>query len=156
MSINATLIAQIIVFAILVWFTMKFVWPPLTQALEDRRKKIAEGLASAERGEHELELAQKKASEILREARQQASEIVEQANRRGNDLVEEARDTARHEAERIVASGHAQVEQELVQARGELSSKLGSLALTAAANILGREVDEAAHKGMLENLAKQL
>lgn len=156
MSINATLIGQIIVFAILVWFTMKFVWPPLTQALEDRRKKIAEGLASAERGEHELELAQKKASEILREARQQASEIVEQANRRGSDLVEEARVNARHEAERIVASGHAQVEQELVQARTELSSKLGSLALTAAGNILGREVDEAAHKGMLENLAKQL
>ena len=156
MSINATLIGQIIVFAILVWFTMKFVWPPLTQALEDRRKKIAEGLASAERGEHELELAHKKASEILREARQQASEIVEQANRRGNDLVEEARTNARHEAERIVASGHAQVEQELVHARSELSSKLGSLALTAAANILGREVDEAAHKGMLENLAKQL
>ncbi len=156
MSINATLIGQIVVFAILVWFTMKFVWPPLTQALEDRRKKIAEGLASAERGEHELELAQKKASEILKEARQQASEIVEQANRRGNDLVEEARSNARHEAERIVASGHAQVEQERVQARSELRSKLGSLALSAAGNILGREVDEAAHKGMLENLAKQL
>ena len=156
MSINATLIGQIIVFAILVWFTMKFVWPPLTQALEDRRKKIAEGLASAERGEHELELAQKKAADILREARQQASEIVDQANRRGNDMVEEARVNAREEAERIVASGHAQVEQELSQAREELRGKLSSLSLSAAAKILGREVDEAAHRGMLDELAKQL
>lgn len=156
MSINATLIGQIIVFAFLVWFTMKFVWPPITKAMEDRQKKIAEGLQSAERGEHELELAQKRATEVLKEAREQAAEIVDQANKRGNDIVEEAKTNAQQEAERIVANQRAQMDQELQKAREDLRGQVTELAISAASKILEREVDAKAHKGLIDDLAKQL
>ncbi|MBA1146658.1 F0F1 ATP synthase subunit B [Ectothiorhodospiraceae bacterium WFHF3C12] len=156
MSINATLIGQIIVFAFLVWFTMKFVWPPITRAMEERQKKIAEGLQSAERGEHELELAQKRATEVLKEAREQAAEIVDQANKRGNDIVEEAKTNAQQEAERIVANQRAQMDQELQKAREELRGQVTELAISAASKILEREVDAKAHKGLIDDLAKQL
>lgn len=156
MSINATLIGQIIVFALLVWFTMKFIWPPITNAMEERQRKIAEGLAKAERSGHELEQAQKRASEVLKEARSQAGEILEQANKRSNDLVEEARDTARKEGERLVAAAHAQIEQERGQARAELQKQVVALAIAGAGKILQREVDAKAHNAMLEELAKQL
>lgn len=156
MSINATLIAQIIVFAIVVWVTMRFIWPPLTRAMAERQRKIADGLSSAERGEHELELAQKRASEIIKEARGQAAEIVEQANRRGSDMVEEAKTDARREADRVLAQGRAELEQELNQARAELRGKVTDLAITAAGRILRREVDATAHQSMLDDLAKQL
>jgi F-type H+-transporting ATPase subunit b len=155
-SINATLIGQIIVFAFLVWFTMKFVWPPITRAMEERQKKIADGLASAERGEHELELAQKRATEVLKEAREQAAEIVDQANRRGTDIVEEARAGAQKEAERIVANRQAQMDQELQKAREELRGRVTELSIAAASKILEREVDAKAHKGLIDDLAKQL
>lgn len=156
MSINATLIGQMIVFALLVWFTMKFVWPPLTKALADRQQKIAEGLAQAERGQHEMELAQKRAAEVLKEARGKAGEILEQANKRGTEIVEEAKDTARKEGERLMASAQAQIEQERSQARAELQKQVVSLALAGAGKILGREVDAKAHNAMLEELAKQM
>lgn len=156
MSINATLFGQMIVFALLVWFTMKFVWPPITQALAQRQKAIADGLARAERGNHELELAQKRASEVVKEARGQAAEILEQANKRGNELVEEARTTARTEGERLLAAAHAQIEQERTQARAELQKQVVVLAVAGAGKILQREVDAKAHNAMLEELAKQL
>lgn len=156
MSINATLIGQIIVFAFLVWFTMKFVWPPITKAMEERQKRIADGLASAERGEHELELAQKRATEVLKEAREQAAQIVDQANKRGNDIVEEAKTNAKQEAERIVANQQAQMDQELQKAREDLRGQVTELAISAASKILEREVDAKAHKGLIDDLAKQL
>ena len=156
MSINATLIGQIIVFALLVWFTMRFIWPPVTKALADRQAKIAEGLAQAERGSHELELAQKRASEVLKEARGQAGEILEQANKRGNAIVEEAKETARKEGERLLAAAQAQIEQERTQARAERQKQVVTLAVAGAGKILQREVDAQAHNAMLNELAKQL
>lgn len=156
MSINATLIGQIIVFALVVWITMRYIWPPLTQAMAERQKKIADGLSAGERGEHELELAQKRASEILKEARGQAAEIVDQAHKRGHDIVEEARQEARHEADRVLAQGRSQLDQEFNQARTELRDKVTDLAITAASRILQREVDAKAHRDMIDKLAKQL
>lgn len=156
MSINATLIGQMIVFALLVWFTMKFVWPPITQAMADRQNKIAQGLAQAERGQHEMELAKKRAADVLKEARGQAAEILEQANKRGTEVVEEAKGTARSEGERLLATAQAQIEQERNQARIELQKQVVTLALAGSAKILQREVDAKAHNAMLEELAKQL
>jgi len=154
--INATLLAEIIVFAIFVWFTMKYVWPPISQAMEERQKQIADGLASAERGEHELELAQQRASEVLKEAREQAATVIDQANKRGTEIVEEARTNAKQEAERIAASREAQLEQGFQQAREELRGRVTDLAITAASRILEREVDAKAHQGLIDDLAKQL
>ena len=142
MSINATLIGQMLVFALL--------------AMADRQKKIADGLAQAERGHHEMALAQKRAAEVLREARAQAAEVLEQANRRGNELVEEARNTARTEGERLIAAAHSQIEQERGQVRSELQKQVVTLALAGAAKILQREVDAKAHNAMLEELARQM
>lgn len=156
MSINATLIGQMIVFALLVWFTMKFVWPPITQAMADRQNKIAQGLAQAERGQHEMELAQKRATDVLKDARVQAAEILEQANKRGTEMVEEAKGTARTEGERLLATAQSQIEQERNQARTELQKQVVTLALAGSAKILQREVDAKAHNAMLEELAKQL
>jgi F-type H+-transporting ATPase subunit b len=145
-----------IVFALLVWFTMKFVWPPITKAMEERQKKIADGLASADRGRHELDLAQKRASELIKEARVKANEILEQANKRGNEIVEEAKVTARQEGERLIGAAHAQIEQERSHARSELQKQLVTLAVAGAGKILEREVDAKAHHAMLEELAQQL
>lgn len=156
MHINATLLAEVIVFAIFVWFAMKFVWPPITQAMGDREKRIADGLASAERGEHELELAKKKASSIITEGRQEAATVIEQANRRSNEMIEEAKETAKEEAERVHAQERAQLEHEVNQARAEMRRQLTELSITAASRILEREIDPKAHEAMLEELARQI
>lgn len=156
MDINLTLIGQGITFFVFILFTMKFVWPPISKALAERQAKIAEGLAAAERGSHELELAKKAAVDELRKARQQAAEIVEQANKTGAELVEKARADARIEAEREHAAAKAQLEQEIGQARTELRKEVVTLALAGAAKILEREVDATAHQQMLDKLAAQL
>lgn len=156
MNINATLLGEMISFGLLVWFTMKFIWPPITQAMNDRQKKIAEGLASADRGRHELELAQQRASEILREAREQAAKIVDQANKRGGEIIDESKDAARQEGERLLAASRAQMEQEVQHAKAELRGQVVALAISGATKILGREVDQKAHNDMLQDLAKQL
>jgi len=155
-NINATLLGEMISFGLLVWFTMKFIWPPITQAMNDRQKKIAEGLASADRGRHELELAQQRASEILREARAQAAKIVDQANKRGGEIIDESKDAARQEGERLLAASRAQMEQEVQHAKAELRGQVVALAISGATKILGREVDQKAHNDMLQDLAKQL
>ncbi len=156
MSINATLIGQLIAFALFVWFTMKFVWPLLNRAMQDRQQKIADGLAAAERGLQDLNLAQERAAEILKEARQQAADILAQATKRGEELVAEAQTAAREEGERQLAAAQAMIQQELNQAKAELRGQVVTLAIMGATKVLEREVDASAHNDMLNELAKQL
>ena len=156
MEINATLLGQMVAFAIFVWFTMKFVWPNLSEAMRARQEKISDGLAASERGQQELEKAEAHREELLKEARQQASEILDQANRRSNEILEEARESARREGERQLSQAQAQIEQELTQARTELRDQVVTLAVTGASRVLEREVDAKAHNDLLQDLAKQL
>ncbi|WP_019022540.1 MULTISPECIES: F0F1 ATP synthase subunit B [unclassified Thioalkalivibrio] len=156
MNINLTIIGQLLAFSVFVWFTMRFVWPPLTQALEARRKKIADGLAAAERGEKEQELAQERATEVIKEAKQQANDIVASAQKRANELVEEARTNAREEGERIKESAQAEAEQELNRAKDELRKQVSDLAVQGAEQILAKEIDAKAHGDLLKKLAAKL
>jgi len=156
MNLNATLIIQGIVFFILAGVTMKFIWPPLIAAIDDRRRKIAEGLASAEKGEKSLAEAKSSANEILKEARVQASKIVEQANRRSNELVEEARGTALAEGQRLVAEARQNVTLETNRAREQLRKEVASIAVAGAGRLLGREIDAQAHADLLEQLAVEI
>lgn len=156
MSINATLIGQMITFALLVWFTMKYVWPPLMQALEERKKKIAEGLAAAEKGQHEMELAEKRATGLLREAKDQASDIVTRAQKRAGDVVEESKQNARQEGERIVLAARAEIDREVQKAKEGLRQQVAELAMSAAEQILRQEVDRNRHQVIIDNLDKAL
>ena len=156
MSINATLIGQMITFALLVWFTMKYVWPPLLQALEDRKKKIAEGLAAAEKGQHEMDLAEKRATGLLREAKDQAADIVTLAQKRAGELVEESKKSAKDEGERIVTAARAEIDREIQKAREELRHEVAGLAVNAAEQILRSEVDRNKHKAIIDNLGQEL
>jgi len=156
MNINLTLIGQLISFAIFVWFTMKYVWTPIMGALETRKKEIADGLAAAERGQHEQELAKERAKDVLHEAKSQAAEIVAQAQKRAAEIVDEAKGTARTEGERIVSSAQTEIEQETNRAREQLRSKLGALAIAGAEKILRKEINADAHKDIVEALAKEI
>ncbi|HEX2200598.1 MAG TPA: F0F1 ATP synthase subunit B [Gammaproteobacteria bacterium] len=156
MNINATLLGQMITFAVFVWFTMRFVWPLLMQAIEERQAKIADGLAAAEKGRHELELAEVRAKELLRERKQQAAEIVAHAQKRANEIIEEAKISARTESERILGSARAQISQDLQEARDKLQREVGQLAIAAAEQILMREVDAEAHQEIVNKLSVQL
>jgi F-type H+-transporting ATPase subunit b len=155
-SINATLIGQMITFALLVWFTMKYIWPPLFESLEERRTKIAEGLAAAEKGHEQIRLAEKKAKNVLKEAKEQSSEIVGLAERRANEIIEEARDAAKKEGERLALAARAQIEQEVQQAKDGLRQEVANLALIAAEQILGAEIDPAKHQDIISNVSNQL
>jgi len=156
MNINLTLIAQLASFALFVWFTMKFVWPPLVKALEERKARIADGLAAAERGVHEKELAEQAAKEKLHEAKLQSAEIVARAEKRAAEIVDEAKEQARAEGERILAAARAEIDQELNKAREALRAKVGELAVAGAEKILRREIDASAHKEILDELARQI
>jgi F-type H+-transporting ATPase subunit b len=156
MNINATLIGQAIAFLIFIWFCMKYVWPPIIQALDERKKKIADGLAAAERGKHEQELAEKRAQQVIHEAKEHANEIISQAQRRGNEIVDESKDTARIEGDRILNSAKAEIEQEANKAKDELRTQVGSVALAGAAKILGREIDDKAHTDLLDELVSRI
>jgi F-type H+-transporting ATPase subunit b len=156
MNINATLIGQAIAFGIFIAFCMKYVWPPIMQALEERTKKIADGLAAAERGRHEQELAEKRAQQVISEAKEQANEIISQAQRRSNEIVDESKDTARVEGERILTSAQAEIEQEANKAKNELRGQVGSIALAGAAKILNREIDDKAHTDLLKELVSRI
>ena len=156
MNINATLLGQMITFAVFVWFTMRFVWPLLMQAIEERQAKIADGLAAAEKGRHELELAEVRAQELLRERKQHAAEIVAHAQKRANEIIEEAKISARTESERILGSARAQISQDLQEARDKLQREVGQLAIAAAEQILMREVDAEAHQEIVNKLSVQL
>ncbi len=156
MDINATLIIQMLTFLVFVWFTMKFVWPPLMQALEERRDKIADGLAAAERGRRELELAQERVKEELKQVKADAADILEKAGRRASLLVEEAKEQAREEAARMTKAHTEQLAQEVNRAKESLKKEVGVLALAAAEKILMAEVDEDKNRVLLDHMIEEL
>jgi F-type H+-transporting ATPase subunit b len=156
MNINLTLFAQALSFAILIWFTVKFVWPPLLSAIETRQKTIADGLAAAERGKHEQELAAKRAADVIREAKEKAAEIIAQGEKRGTEIIEEAKAQAKVEGDRIITGAKAEVEQEVFRAREQLRNEVSAIALAGASRILGREIDAKAHNDLLEKLVAEI
>ncbi|MCJ7453069.1 MAG: F0F1 ATP synthase subunit B [Steroidobacteraceae bacterium] len=156
MNINATLFGQAVVFAVLIWFTVKFIWPPLLQAIEDRQKKIAEGLAAAERGQKELQQSHGDAAEIVNEAREKALKIVDQAGRRSNEIIDEARATAIAEGQRLVGDARQEVQLEQTRARDALRKDVARLAVAGASRLLEREIDPKAHADLIEKLATEI
>lgn len=156
MDINMTLIGQTIAMGVFVWFCMKFIWPPIMQAIEERQTQIADGLAAAERGQHSLEKAEAKAEEIIQEARQQASGILDQAHARANEIVAEGKADGVKERERQLAAARAEVEQETNRAREELRGQVSAIAIASAEKILRREIDAKAHEEILNKLSAEL
>ncbi|MEW8497314.1 MAG: F0F1 ATP synthase subunit B [Candidatus Thiodiazotropha taylori] len=156
MNINLTLIGQQLSFAVFVWFTMKYVWTPIMGALETRKKEIADGLAAAERGQHEQELAKERAKDVLHEAKAQAAEIVAQAQKRAAEIVDESKDTARVEGDRILTAAQSEIEQEANRAREQLREKVGMLAVAGAEKILKKEISADAHQDIVTALAKEI
>lgn len=156
MNINATLIGQAIVFLVLIWFSWKFIWPPLMKAVEDRQKKIADGLAAAERGQKELQQSHGEAAGIVSEARDKALKIVDQANRRSNEIIEEARATAISEGQRLVGDARQEVALEQSRARDALRKDVAALAVAGASRLLEREIDPKAHADLIEKLAREI
>lgn len=140
MDINATLIGEIITFIFFVWFTMKFVWPPLMKVMDERRKQIADGLAAAKRGQDELELAAHKSSDIIAAAKAQASSLVEQANQRANHIIEESKNAARIEGDRLLKLAKSDIEQEVIAVRQELLAQVATIAVAGAEKLLKREL----------------
>ena len=156
MNINLTLIIQMIVFALLVWATMRFIWPWLMSQVEERQKKIAQGLAAADKGEAELAQARESADAILREARERAGQIIQQAQHRANDILQQARLSATEEGQRLVASAQQQIGLEASRARESLRREIGGIAVAAAAKLLEREIDPRAHEELISKLAAQI
>jgi F-type H+-transporting ATPase subunit b len=155
-NINATIIGQSIAFLLFVWFCMKFVWPPITGAMAERKKKIAEGLEAAERGMQSQELAQEQVKLQLSEAKQQASEIINQAQKRANEIVEEAKGTAVQEGERIKTAAHSDIEKEINKAKEQLRSQVSALAVAGAEKVLNKEISADTHRVVLDELAAQI
>ncbi len=156
MNFNATLIGQSITFLVFVWFCMKYIWPPLMAALEERNAKISDGLAAAEQGQKDLEDAQSKVSDSLNDAKQQAQEIINQAQKRANEIVDESKDTAREEAEKIKIAASSDIDQQINSAREQLRKEVSSIALAGAEQILKREVDAKTHAAVLDELVAQI
>ena len=156
MNINLTLFGQTITFILFVWFCLKFIWPHILKAMDDRKTRIADGLAAGERGRHEQELAEQRAVEVIREAKDQAKEILAQAHKRGDEIVDDAKVDGRAEGERMLRAAEAEMEQQMNQAREQLRADVVKLALQGAQQVLGRDVDEKAHTEQLDRLAAQL
>ena len=156
MDINLTFLGQMVSFAILVWFTTKFIWPQLNAAIEERQKKVAEGLAAAERARAELKDAGSRAESEVKLARQQAAEIIERAQQQANQIVDKARDEALAEAARVKAAAADEVSSMQQRAREELRGWVGRLAIQGAEKIVQREIDANAHKAMLDQLAAEM
>ncbi len=156
MSLNATLIGQAIWFLIFIWITMKFVWPPLERAMVNRQKQIAEGLEAAERAKKDLDLAGRRAGDIVREAKATSADTVAQAEKRAQQLIEEAKENARKEYEKIVARAQIEFEQEVERARHQLRERLSELAVAGAEKILQKEINPALHAEMLNALKQEL
>jgi F-type H+-transporting ATPase subunit b len=153
---NATLIGQLLTFIVLVWFTMKYVWPPITKAIEEREKKIASGLEAAERGKRELEHAEHKALTIIRDAKVEASHVIDQAHRRSVQIVEEAKETARVESRRIVEHAQEEIARELSQTKEALRKQLAQLAVAGAEKIIQRNLDASAQIALLDEFAAEI
>ena len=156
MDINATLWGQTIAMVVFVWFCMKFIWPPILNALEERQKQIEEGLAAADKSQEALEAARAEAETIIGEARQQATGILDQAHARANEIVAEGKDAGVKERERQLAAAKAEIEQETNKAREELRGQVSAIAIASAEKILNREIDSKAHEDILGKLAQEL
>jgi F-type H+-transporting ATPase subunit b len=156
MNINLTLIAQAVAFFLFIWFTAKFVWPPLMRAIEDRQRVIADGLAAAERGKLALESSSRQAEQSLTQARQRAGEIVAQAEKRAAQVIEEAKLAAREEGNREKAAAKAEIEQQVARAKEALREQVASLAVAGAEKILRREINPQAHADLLNQLKKEI
>ncbi len=156
MNNNATLIGQIIAFVLLIIFVNKLLWGPLNKMLADRQKRIADGLAAADKGKHELELSEKRAKDLIQEARVKAAEILAQSEKRASEIVEEAKADARTEAERLVTGAHAEIAQEVNRAKEQLRAQVSTLAAAGASKIIKREIDRRAHDDLLKDLVSQI
>jgi F-type H+-transporting ATPase subunit b len=156
MNINATLLGQTISFLLFVWFCKKFVWPMMMGPIMERQKRIADGLAAAEKGQQAEEIAKKEAEMLVSKAKSQAAEIVANAEKRGSAVETEAKGKAKAEGERIVTAAHAEVDQETNRAREELRKQVSTLAVAGASKIINKEIDDKAHDGLLEDLILQL
>ena len=156
MSINVTLFAQMLVFGLLVWFTMTFVWPLIREAMEEREQKITDGLAAAEKGQSDLQQAGVETEKIIGDARDQARDILSKANSRANDIVEEARSEGEVEKRKRLESAESEIEVEVNRARDELRQQVAVIAIAGAEKVLSREIDAAAHRDLLDRLAAEL
>ena len=156
MNINLTLFGQMVTFAFFVWFCMKFVWPVIITAMEERQQKIADGLDAADRAMRDLAAAQDKATDQMKEAKQEAAGIVDQANKRANQIVEEAKQQAITEGDRLKVAAEAEIEQEINRAKEELRASVAGLALAGAEKVLEASIDDKANRALVDNLASQL
>lgn len=156
MEINITLLGQLITFSVFVWFTMKFVWPPILKVMKEREQRIADGLAAAERGQQALELAQLKADEHLQEAKQQAVEIIEQANKRANQLAEESKQQIRIENERLLAIARADIQQEWQTAQQKIRAEVANLVITTTEKILAQSLDSVAQHTLVKQSLEEI
>jgi len=155
-NFNATLIGQIISFAVFVWFTMKFVWPLLLKQMQDRETRIADGLAAADKGQQALVDAEKRRAELVNQGKYQAADIVNQAQKRGDEIMEESKMNAKSEVERLILAAKSEIDRERSQARENLKRDVAVLALAGAEQILLREVDKNAHNEILAKVSSQL
>ncbi|MCL6414226.1 F0F1 ATP synthase subunit B [Aestuariirhabdus sp. Z084] len=156
MNFNLTFIGQMIAFGVFVYLVMKYVWPPILAAMDERQKSIADGLSAAERASRDLDLAQKKAGQEMREAKQQAAELIDQANKRSSQIIDEAKEQARLEGERLLAAAQSEIEQEKNRVKEALRAEVAAIAVAGAEKILQTSIDENAHSEMLDKLAKEL
>ena len=156
MNFNYTLVGQLLAFILFVWFCMKYVWPPMMKVLEEREKEISDGLDAASRGKRELEKAQVKKVEVLKEAKNEAAELVNQANQRASQLVEDAKTAAQEEAERIKTTAQADLEQNTKRAKEELRSEVAALVVAGTEKILKVEIDQKKNSDLLDEMAKDL
>lgn len=156
MSINLTLLGQIITFLVFIGFTMRYVWPPIMKAVHDRQKRIADGLEAGERGKRELELAKHKSVDILRDAKLEASQLVEQANKRSGQIIEEAKEQARKEGQQIIDYAKTEVEQMIASAKDSLRKEMASLVVQGAEKVIEKEIDQSAHDKLLNELVAEL
>ncbi|MBL4759369.1 MAG: F0F1 ATP synthase subunit B [Mariprofundaceae bacterium] len=156
MNLNATLIGQILTFILFVWFTMKYVWPPLMKVMEERRAKIADGLAAGAQGQKDLELAQHKSNDMITDAKAQASSIIEQANQRANHIIEESKKDARTEGDRLIKMAQGEIEQETNTARDELLKQVANIAVAGASKILQREVSNEGNDRLVDEVLGEM
>ena len=156
MGINATLIGQFVTFAVLVWFTMKYIWPPVTQAMQDREKKIADGLEAAERSKRELEKAAHKVMAIIKEAKQEATHIIDEAHKHTALMIDEAKKQAKEESERIFNLAQQEIAREVTQAKEALKSQVASLAIAGAEKVLQKNLDASAHAALLDKFVAEI
>jgi F-type H+-transporting ATPase subunit b len=156
MNINVTLLAQIVAFVLMIWFVNRVLWGPLNRLLAERQKRVADGLAAAEKGRHDLELSERRARELLEQAHAQAATLIAQSERRATEIVEEAKEEARRQGERLIETAKGEIERETHRAREQLRAQVAALAAEGAAKIIKREIDRRTHDELMKDLVAQI